>query len=74
MSLDRDDTQSNMEQEIPMLSSEITLQNWMRRILHASQRIKQNHIEENLPALLQEQFLLVKEFGPMLNQGKFFLR
>ena len=44
-------------------------QNWMRRILHADQRLKQNHEEENLPALPQEQFLLRKEFGQMLNQG-----
>ena len=38
-------------------------------ILHADQRPKQNHKEENLPALPQEQYLLGKEFGPMLNQG-----
>ena len=31
-------------------------------------RLKQNHKEENLPALLQEQFLLRKELEPMLNQ------
>ena len=28
-----------------------------------------NHREENLPALLQEQFLLGRELGLMLNQG-----
>ena len=44
-------------------------QNWMRRILHADQRPKQNQQEENLLAPLQEQFLLWKELGPMLNQG-----
>ena len=48
--------------------------NWMRRILHADQKPKQNHKEENLPALHQEQFLLGKEFGLMLNQGIFNLR
>ena len=32
------------------------------------QRPNQNHKEENLPALPQEQFLLAKERGPMLNQ------
>ena len=42
--------------------------NWMRVILHADQRPKQNHKDENLPARPQEQYLLVKEFGPMLNQ------
>ena len=40
----------------------------MRRILHADQRLKQNHKEENLPALHQEPYLLGKELGPMLNQ------
>ena len=41
----------------------------MRRISHADQRLKQNHKEENLPAVPQEQFLLRKELGPILNQG-----
>ena len=41
----------------------------MRMILHADQRLKQNHKEENLPALPQEQFLLGRELGLMLNQG-----
>ena len=43
--------------------------NWMWRILQADQRPKKNHKEENLPALTREQYLLGKEFGPMLNQG-----
>ena len=43
--------------------------NWMQRILQADQRPKQNHKEENLPALHQEQFILGKERGPILNQG-----
>ena len=47
-------------------------QNWMRRILHADQKLKQNPKEENLPALPHEQFLLGKEFGPMLNQGNIY--
>ena len=41
----------------------------MRKILHADQRLKQNHKEENLPALPQEQFLLGRELGLMFNQG-----
>ena len=43
--------------------------NWMRRILHVDQRPKQNHKNEILPGLPQEQYLLGKEIGPMLNQG-----
>ena len=46
--------------------------NWMRKILHADQRPKQNHKEDNLPALHQEQFLLGRELGLMLNQGNSF--
>ena len=42
---------------------------WMRVILHADQRLKQNHKEENLPVLHHEQFILGRELGPMLNQG-----
>ena len=41
----------------------------MRKILHAAQRPKQNHKEENLPALPQEQFLLGRGLGLILNQG-----
>ena len=40
----------------------------MRVIVHADQRPKQNHKDENLPVLPQEQYLFEKEFGPMLNQ------
>ena len=40
----------------------------MRVILQADQRPKRNHNDENLPALPQELYLLVKEFWPMLNQ------
>ena len=43
--------------------------NWMPKIVHADQRLKQNHKEQNLPALHQEQFLLGRELGLMLNQG-----
>ena len=39
----------------------------MRNILHADPRPKQNHKDENLLALHQEQFQL--ELGLMLNQG-----
>ena len=41
----------------------------MRKILPVDQRPKQNHKEENLLTLHQEQFLLGKELGLMLNQG-----
>ena len=44
-------------------------ENWMRRILQADQRPKQNLKEENLPAFTQQQHLLGKEIGPMLHQG-----
>ena len=40
----------------------------MRVILRADQRPKQNHKDENLPVLPQEQHILGKEFGLMLNQ------
>ena len=40
----------------------------MRVILQADQRQKQNHKDENLPALPEEPYLLEKEFGPMLNK------
>ena len=43
--------------------------NWMRKIMHADQRQKQNHKEENLPALHQESFPLGEGIGLTLNQG-----
>ena len=39
----------------------------MRRILHADQRLKQNHKDAILPAHPQELYLLGKELGPILN-------
>ena len=42
----------------------------MQVILHADQRPQQNHKDENLPILPQKRYLLVKESGPMLNQGE----
>ena len=61
---------NNNEQAIPEVQlEEYALKKWMRKILHADQRLKQDHKEENLPGLLQEQFLLGREFGLMLNQG-----
>ena len=42
--------------------------NWMRKILHADQKQKQNHKEENLLALHQESFPL-EGIGLTLNQG-----
>ena len=62
---------NNKEQEIPEVQlEEYALKNWMRMILHADQRQKQNHKEENLPALPQEQVFLGRQHGPMLNQEK----
>ena len=46
---------------------------WMWRILLADQRPKQNHEDENLPGLPQEQFLLGRELGPMTNQEIFVI-
>ena len=60
---------TTMSRQFQKFSSKNMRYNWMRRILHADQRLKQNHKEENLSALHQEQFLLRKELGPMLNQG-----
>ena len=51
---------TTMRRKFQKFSSKNMRQNWMRRILHSDQRLKQNHKEENLPALPQEQFLLVK--------------
>ena len=42
----------------------------MRKILHADQRPKQNHREEDLPALPQEQFLLERGLG-LIEPGKY---
>ena len=46
----------------------------MRRILHADQRLKQNHKEENLPAFLQEQFSLGKNLDRCWTGRIFTLR
>ena len=64
---------TTMSREPQKCSSKNMRWNWMRRILHADQRPAQNHEEENLPALHQEQFLLGTGLGPMLNQGIFTL-
>ena len=60
---------NNSETEIPEVQLEECAFKLDAKDLHADQRLKQNHIEENLPALLQEQFLLGRELGLMLNQG-----
>ena len=44
--------------------------NWMRRILHADQRPKQNQKEENLPALPQKIFLLGKRTWTDVEPGE----
>ena len=59
---------TTMSRKSQKCSSENMCWNWMRVILHADQGPKQNHKDENLPVLPQEQYLLAKEFGPMLNQ------
>ena len=61
---------NNNEQEIPEVQLEEYALHWIRKILQADQRLKQNHKEENLPALLQKQFLLGRELGLILNQGR----
>ena len=64
---------SNNEQEIPEVQlEEYAFKMDAKDFLHADQKRKQNHKEENLPALPQEQFLLREEFGPMLNQGNIY--
>ena len=45
----------------------------MRVILEADQSPRQNHKEENLPALPQEQFLLGKEFWTDIEPGEYSL-
>ena len=45
--------------------------NWMRRILQADQRPKQNHKDENLPALPQEQYLLGKGTWTDVEPGEY---
>ena len=60
---------TTMGQKFQKLSPKNMRWNWMRKILLADQRPKQNHKEENLPAFPQEQFLLERELGLMLNQG-----
>ena len=43
--------------------------NWMRKILHADQRQKQNHKEENLLSRHQELFWWTEGIGLISNQG-----
>ena len=58
-----------MEQKFLKISSKNMRYNWMRRILHADQRQKQNHKEENLLAFHQESFPLEEGIGLTLHQG-----
>ena len=58
-----------MKEKFQKISSKKNCLIWMRKIWHADQRLKQNHKEENLPAFHQEQFLMGRELGLMLNQG-----
>ena len=45
---------TTMKKKFQKISSKNMRGHWMRRIMHADQRPKQNHKEENLPALHQE--------------------
>ena len=62
-----------MTQKFLMISSKKRLYNWMRKILYADQRQKQNHKEENLLALHQESFPWKEGIGAILNQGNISL-
>ena len=56
------------EQEISEVQLEEYALKLMRVVLHADQRPKQDHKDENLPILSQERYLLEKDLGPMLSQ------
>ena len=58
-----------MKKKFQKISSKNMRGHWMRRIMHADQKPKQNHKEENLPALHQELFPLKEGIGLTLNQG-----
>ena len=60
---------NNNEQEIPEVQLEEYVFKLDAKDFACRSMAKANHKEENLPALHQEQFLLRKELGPMLNQG-----
>ena len=51
---------NNREQETSEVQFKEYALNWLRKILHADQRPKQNHKDENLLALPQEPYLLGK--------------
>ena len=62
---------NNNEQEIPEVQvEEYALKMDAKDFACAGQRLQQNHTEENLVALHRELFLLGRELGLMLNQGK----
>ena len=58
---------NNNEQEMSEVQFKENALKWMRRILHADRRPKQNHKDEILPAHPQELYLLETELGPMSN-------
>ena len=58
-----------MDSNTLKISSKNMRYNWMRKILHADQRLKQNPKEENLLALHQESFPWKEGIGLILNQG-----
>ena len=45
-----------MKQKIRKISSNEMRENWVQKMLHADQRLKQNHKEDNLPALAMAYF------------------
>ena len=60
---------NNNEQEIPEVQLEEYALKLDAKDFACRSKVKAKpHEEENLPALLQEQFLLGREFGQMLNQ------
>ena len=59
---------NNNETEIPEVQLEEYALKLDAKDFACRSKAKKNHREENLPALPQEQFLLGKEYGPMLNQ------
>ena len=56
-------------QKFQKISSKNMRYNWIRKILHADQRRKQNHKEENLLALHLEPFRWTEGIVLILNQG-----
>ena len=63
---------NNYETDVPEDQLEKYASKLDAQDLHADSRSKKNQKEENVPALVQEQFLVGREFGLILNQGYSF--